>query len=130
MFKKGLTRNICSDILFIEQLFLFEGVGKMNKRLVIKSKLRFVIFLLSVLMFSVTLINVSFGADKASYNQSDNYIEIEVSSGDTLWDIANTYCDYSSDTRKVVHEICLINDIKASDLKEGMTIKIPTNLEV
>ncbi len=102
----------------------------MNKKLVIKSKLRFVIFLLSVLMFSVTLINVSFGADKASYNQSDNYIEIEVSSGDTLWDIANTYCDYSSDTRKVVHEICLINDIKASDLKEGMTIKIPTNLEV
>ncbi len=100
----------------------------MNKRLVIKSKLRFAIFLLAVLMLSVTLVNVSFGADKTSYNNSDNYIEIEVSSGDTLWDIANTYCDSSADTREIVYEICSINDITASELKDGMVLKIPTKL--
>ena len=56
------------------------------------------------------------------------YTEVQVSSGDTLWTIANTYKDESTDTRKAVYEICQINDIEASDLHPSMTLAIPEDL--
>ena len=55
-------------------------------------------------------------------------IEVEVCYGDTLWDIANTYKDDNTDTRRAVYEICKANDIEASDLEPGMMILVPDNL--
>lgn len=56
------------------------------------------------------------------------YTNVTVSYGDTLWDLAETYMDDGTDLRQAVYEICKCNDINASDLTPGMTIKIPQKL--
>ena len=56
------------------------------------------------------------------------YTEVEIASGDTLWNIANTYKSNKTDPREAVYTICKINDIEASDLQPGMIISVPKKL--
>ena len=71
---------------------------------------------------AVTGLNTSVALTKQTYTQ------VQVSSGDTLWTIANAYKDENTDTRKAVYEICQVNDIEASDLHPGMVLEIPEDL--
>ena len=54
-------------------------------------------------------------------------MELEVSSGDTLWSIADRYMSDESDIRKSIYELGKINGISASELHAGMTILVPIN---
>lgn len=97
----------------------------MNKRKVIKSKLRFTVFMIIVMILSVTSINTVLGLNKAAGTTEKKYIQIEVSAGDTLWNIAGLYAGENTDIRDAVHQICKINGIKADDLTEGLILNIP-----
>ena len=125
MFSLSLTANIYSVTIKKKNRCLKAGGTKMNKHIVIKSKLRLTIFLVIMMLLAVTMINTVLGMNEATGNTEKSYIKVEVAAGDTLWDIADIYADDSVDMREAVYQICKINDIKAGDLKEGMTLSIP-----
>ena len=52
-------------------------------------------------------------------------MDVEVKSGDTLWNIAQDYMPDDMDTRKAVFQLCSLNDISADQLYAGMTIQVP-----
>lgn len=54
-----------------------------------------------------------------------NLVEVVIQSGDTLWDIAESYCP-QTDTRKVVHKIRKLNDLATANIMPGQIIKIPS----
>ena len=52
------------------------------------------------------------------------YKDIVVKSGDTLWGIASNYTEPSKDIRKVINDICKLNDIKPGSIYPGQVLKI------
>lgn len=97
----------------------------MNKHMVIKSKVRFTAFLIIAMILAVTLLNMILGLNISNGDTEKNYIQVEISDGDTLWDIASIYAGDDVDTRAAVHQICTINNIKAGDIFDGMLIDVP-----
>ena len=71
-------------------------------------------------------VNFALGINTADSSTIPEYIELEVSSGDTLWSIADKYMN-DDDIRESIYKLSKVNNISASDLKAGMTILIPTN---
>ena len=67
-----------------------------------------------------------------SFSHTDiKYIEIAISSGDTLWDIARyerTNNEYfkNDDIRDIVDEIKYLNNLSSSNLNIGDKLSIPT----
>ena len=98
------------------------------KKLVIKSKVRFTIFIVIIMVLSISAFNAVIGFSSAAGSTEKEYINVEVCGGDTLWDIANTYTNSDCDTREVIYKICTINDINAADLHEGMVLKVPAEI--
>ena len=68
---------------------------------------------------------------KTSYSNDDISYKTEyVVAGDTLWSIAeqevnNNEYYKNDDIRTVVYDIKYINNLKSSELKQGMELKIP-----
>ena len=96
----------------------------MTKTYRIKSRTRFTCFVTLTIILITILANFALGFSTASSLTVPQYEEIRIQSGDTLWDIAGRYTDNSQDIRSAIHEICQINDISASELYAGMTIKV------
>lgn len=55
-------------------------------------------------------------------------MEVEIMPGDTLWSIAETYMDDSTDVRQAVYWLCKINQISADELYAGMTLQVPQSV--
>lgn len=142
MFNLVLTANIYSDILCLQQKnkrlkrgrkersdMRTENRSNNRKRKYrIKSKFRFITSLIVMIGLMVSGINYVLGSDTSFALVKSEPIEVEVCYGDTLWDIANTYKNDKTDTRRAVYEICKANDMSASDLEPGMVILVPGNL--
>lgn len=99
-----------------------------RKKYRIKSKFRFITSVVIMLGLVISGFNAVTGMDKSLALTKPQYTQVEVSYGDTLWNIANEYKSNSTDTRKAVYEICKINDISAEDLTPGMIISVPQDL--
>lgn len=95
-----------------------------KKQYRIKSRFRFTVFVLLVMLTLVTSTNTLLGIYDAASLTIDEYVTVEICSGDTLWDIAQLYMP-ELDTRSAVHKICRLNDITASSLYVGQTIQVP-----
>ena len=77
------------------------------------------------MLFAVTgLFNTMLGLNDALGLTKQEYIEVSINSGDTLWTIAEQYMPSDMDIRKAVHIIKNVNDID-SQLQPGQTILIP-----
>ncbi len=105
-----------------------QNTGRKRKKYRITSKFRFITSMIIMIGLCVAGFTALTGLNTSVALTKQTYTEVQVSSGDTLWTIANTYKDESTDTRKAVYEICQINDIEASDLHPGMTLAIPEDL--
>lgn len=93
----------------------------------INNRLRFTMFIaLTIILFTI-IANFILGFSIANSSTIPEYIELEVSSGDTLWSIAEKYMPSDVDIRKSVYELGKLNQISADDLNAGMTILIPVN---
>lgn len=93
----------------------------------IKNRFRFTLFVvLTIIMFTMTA-NFALGINVANSSTIPEYMELKVSSGDTLWSIADRYMADDTDIRKSVYELGKLNNISASDLHAGMTILVPIN---
>ena len=99
-----------------------------RKRYRIKSKFRFITSVVIMLGLAITGFNAITGLDTSLALTKPQYIQVEISYGDTLWEIANEYKSNDTDTRKAVYEICKINDIDADELAPGMVISVPQDL--
>ena len=97
----------------------------MTKTYRVANKLRFTVFVVLMILILTTAINFALGLNTAVSLTVPEYMDIPVVSGDTLWTIAETYMPPDTDVRKSVYELCKINDISASELYAGMTIKVP-----
>ena len=115
-------------ILYLRTIVLeVNGMKKKGKKYHIKNRIRFITFItVMMLIVSFSLATVFELADAHS-EESPEYVSVYVKSGDTLWDLAQTYGSGNKDIRELIYDICSINNIKASDLRAGQTILIPVN---
>ncbi len=102
--------------------------NRTRKRYRIKSKFRFITSMVIILCMIVGAVSLITGTYKSLALTKDQYAQVEVSYGDTLWAIANEYKSENTDTRRAVFEICKANDIEATDLVPGMVISVPMEL--
>ena len=123
-----------TKVLDIEHLFCYiieknkclkKGVIQMSKNYRIKSRFRFTVFVVLTIVLMTTAANFALGLNTAASSTVQEYMDVEIKSGDTLWNIAETYMPDNMDTRKAVYQICSLNDISADALYAGMTIHVP-----
>ncbi|MDD7216410.1 MAG: LysM peptidoglycan-binding domain-containing protein [Firmicutes bacterium] len=123
-----------TKVLDIEHLFCYiieknkclkKGVIQMSKNYRIKSRFRFTVFVVLTIVLMTTAANFALGLNTAASSTVQEYMDVEIKSGDTLWNIAETYMPDNMDTRKAVYQICSLNDISADELYAGMTIQVP-----
>lgn len=103
---------------------MFREVSVMKKTLKVKSRVRFTAFVLIMLFAFTGLFNTMLGLNDALGLTKQEYIEVNINSGDTLWTIAEQYMPSDIDIRKAVHIIKNVNEID-SQLQPGQTILIP-----
>ena len=100
-----------------------------NKRYRIKSKARFITFVVIVLGLAIGAFGYVTGFDVSiALERPQDQMTVEVSSGDTVWEIADHFKSDGTDIRKAVYEICQANDLKDGMIHSGMTLTIPENL--
>ncbi|MFR7989116.1 MAG: LysM peptidoglycan-binding domain-containing protein [Anaerovoracaceae bacterium] len=97
----------------------------MRKKYRITSKFRFTLFATVLLLCLFTLIGTISGLNTVSSSSLDQYYQVQVQYGDTLWDIAAEYGPADRDIRSVIWDICEINGISAEQLTAGQRIIVP-----
>lgn len=97
----------------------------MNKHYRITSKFRFTIFLAILLLCVITIVSTVLGFNTVNSASRNVYNQVQIRSGDTLWNIASEYNSKDMDVRKVINDICDINEISADQLKVGQKILVP-----
>ena len=97
----------------------------MKSRYRIVSPIRFFTFILIVTIFLTLLIYgiATNGSTEAA--TTDTYMQVTVTDGDTVWNVAEEHCGKNADVRSLVDEICAINDVKAGDVQAGDTLFVP-----
>ncbi|NLJ99318.1 MAG: LysM peptidoglycan-binding domain-containing protein [Tissierellia bacterium] len=99
----------------------------MKKRYRIVNKRKFISFL--ALILTIITISTMFllMRDNKVYSSTyeENYINVKVEKGDTLWNIAINYMPKGYDVRKMVFEIIEFNDIEGASIYPGDLIKVP-----
>ena len=97
-----------------------------QRRLRIKNKIRFMLFVLVVVLTIITCFIPRRGTGQVSYKP------YRVAYGDTYWGIAKELQEQGyrsrADIRDVVHELVELSGIPAHELKEGDIIFVP-NIE-
>lgn len=97
----------------------------MTKKYRITSKFRFTLFMTVSIFCAVTVLGTLFGFNIVNSSSRDLYNQVQIQDGDTLWEIASEYAPDHSDVRKVVREICDLNEISADQLESGQRIIVP-----
>lgn len=96
-----------------------------KKKYRIKSRVRFFAFVLVIMLLTVTAANTVLGLNNAEGQSIDQFTVVEVSYGDTIWDIAREHLSEHMDLRDAVHMIMTVNHINAEELQPGQMLKIP-----
>ena len=105
-----------------EQMFW----GDNMKKIKIADKKRFVFSIILMVFISLIIIMTLASRNKAySTKYEEKYLEMTVARGDTLWGIALNNKPDSYDTREIVYEIMMVNNLKDSKISPGDVIKIP-----
>lgn len=98
---------------------------KRSKKIRVKSKVRFTLFILVIILSATFLLHTSLSSEKAAAQSKQITKTITVSCGDTLWDIAKCYQNNVSDVREAVYIIKQANNLTDSNIKAGTEIIIP-----
>jgi hypothetical protein len=100
----------------------------MSKKYRIKSKMRFTLFLTIMLLIVFTAVGTAFGAYNAESLTKTSYLEIEIQTGDNLWNLAKEFVPKNNYTREIIHRICMLNGITPECIYPGQTLLIPINI--
>ena len=102
---------------------------KAHRRYRIKSNFRFITFIVIVLGIAIGAFGFITGSNEAiALDIPKDPVTVEVTAGDTVWDIAEHFKSDDKDTREAVYEICQANDIPDGSIQSGMILTIPENL--
>ena len=104
---------------------MFKRGENMNKKYRIASKFRFTMFLVVMILCLMTTIGTLLGFNTVNSASMNQYNQVQVEAGDTLWNIACEYAPDNMDVRKVVYDICDVNEIQADQLVAGQKIIVP-----
>lgn len=91
----------------------------------------FVLFVIGLSAFFILICSMVFGTIRTSAASADvsykYYTSIQIQTGDTLWDIADTYCSPEYDTiSDYIEEVCSINQLSSGDeIHSGQYITVP-----
>jgi hypothetical protein len=85
---------------------------------------RFAVLLLLVAALAF-LAGFAFAEKPVRAAEPPTYAEVEIRAGDTLWRIAAAYIGEGQDIRRLIYDICQINDISAGELRAGDMIRVP-----
>ena len=100
-----------------------------NRRYRIKSKFRFITFVVIILGLTIGAFGYVTGFDvSTALEQPADQITVEVSAGDTVWEIADHVKSDGTDIRKAVYEICQANDLEDGCIESGMILTIPDTI--
>lgn len=84
------------------------------------------LFKVTLLMLVVMTCVLSFSAfSKTDHVEPEDYEEVYVRPGDTLWSIAADYYGTGIDTREAVYEIKKYNDLESGMLSVGQKLLLP-----
>lgn len=97
----------------------------MKRHYRITNPIRFFIFVTIVTMTLVFATYSLMGFADTEAAVTETYKIVQIKEHDTLWSIADEYCDPSADPRDTVKEICEINDISADEIQPGDTVVVP-----
>lgn len=100
-------------------------VTRRKKRLYIVNRFRFVLMTLITLIILSTFISYISGLFMSDASTNNAVVKVEISSGDTLWDIATAYNYYDEDVREVVYRIKTYNQLESTTLFVGQSVLIP-----
>ncbi|MGN9164099.1 cell division suppressor protein YneA [Tissierellaceae bacterium HCP3S3_D8] len=96
------------------------------KRYRIVNKTRFFLFVTFIfIIFTMTITFLTNSIKAHSMILEEEFCEVRISEGDTLWNIALEYMPPRYDVRKMVYRIKKFNDLDTSYIFPGDTIKIP-----
>ncbi len=106
-----------------------ENQSNTRRKYRIKSKFRFITFVVIMLGLTIGTFGYlcGFGTSVALSKPADQ-ITVEVSDGDTVWEIARAYKKDNTDIREAVYKICKVNDLTDGQIYDGMTLTIPEKL--
>lgn len=83
-----------------------------------------------IVFFTVFILAISSVAVVASPIDKDEYLEITISEGDTLWEISREYNDlHNMESIKFIEWVSKVNEIEKSYIIPGQKILIPVKLE-
>ena len=94
-----------------------------NRRIV-----RFTAFTAIAIVVMAFFVTSALGWNTASGASTQQYVLVEVQSGDTLWELARQYGPANTDIRVLIYEICRLNEIDAASLQAGQILTIPVEL--
>jgi len=102
---------------------MFGRLGMNKRRYKLKNRTRFfsLIFFISLIVFII-----AYTASVSGYSEPE-YVIITVQPGDSLWSIAQKYCDNSCDIRELIYKIKKINNMDSSLLVANTSIIVPVN---
>ena len=89
----------------------------------ITSRTRFIAFVAAVIILFTMMFNLKFTFNTAHSESVEQFTTIGVSSGDSLWSIAETYMP-DTDTREAVYIIKKINVLDNDYIYAGMLLDI------
>lgn len=98
----------------------------MKKKYKITNKRKFISFLMLVFTMAILMVFI-FVKDSKVYSSTyqEDYINVKIVEGDTLWNIAINNMPKNYDVRKMVFEIIEFNHMENADIYPGDIIKIP-----
>jgi nucleoid-associated protein YgaU len=86
---------------------------------------RFAVLLLIVAALSFLAGSALVGKPAVRAAEPLTYVEVEIRDGDTLWQIAAEYKGERQDIRRLIYDICRINNIEAGSIQAGRMILVP-----
>ncbi|MEI8215607.1 MAG: LysM peptidoglycan-binding domain-containing protein [Eubacteriales bacterium] len=99
-----------------------------KRKLVVKSKFRFTIFITVMILFSTFTLGTAFGVYDSESLTKPLYYQVQIQTGDTLWEIAQLYGPKDQDIRKSIFDICQVNNISAEQIYPGQLILVPREI--
>ncbi|GAU79011.1 LysM peptidoglycan-binding domain-containing protein [Fusibacter sp. 3D3] len=98
-----------------------------RRRLVIVNKMRFIFATILALILLSIIFSYITGNFLSVASTNQEYLEITVVPGDTLWDIASQYNYYDDDIRQVLYDIQKTNQMTSSNIYPGQVLVIPVS---
>lgn len=102
---------------------------KSKKRIRVVNKYRFVMSMMFLSLLLFTLFSTALGSLTANGSDYSQYVTIEVSSGDTVWEIAkninNNYLNQKEDVRLIVFAISQENQLNDYFIYPGQELIVP-----